>query len=541
MSQVLQIAHNAVTAKLVNPSREIKLEVSTLLSYRVNGAEHSGAFKSGNWDGRSTFFDFRQGTFPAGFVGYVQEKLSGRGYVVQIVRKPLPEPLGPENPVIDTFGDDPKYDYQMETVRRLERHGRIIAQVATGGGKSRICRLAYARIKRPALFLTTRSVLMYQMKDAFEEAFKIKAGVMGDSEWSPRKGFNVAMVQTLIARLLPFDPKAELERMKGENLKAQAKALKEGVAYKEMPVEAMKRQIQAKMKAHEDRRALVKRILAYFEFVILEEAHEASASGYYDILNACKNAHYRLALTATPFMRQDEEANMRLMAVAGQVGIRISEKMLIDRGILAKPFFKYVDLPKPDKLYRTTPWQRAYRIGIVENKERNLAIVKECLRASKLNMPSMVLVQHQRHGEILQDMMERAGIRAQFIYGKHEQEQRRAALGALGDGSLQVLIGSTILDVGVDVPAVGLVVLAGGGKAEVALRQRIGRGLRRKKCGPNVALVVDFSDSHNAHLKEHGATRRAIVEATEGFVENILPPGADFDLAGMGLLGRKAA
>ncbi|MBH8434009.1 hypothetical protein I8Q59_09430, partial [Acinetobacter baumannii] len=43
-----------------------------------------------------------------------------------------------------------------------------------------------------------------------------------------------------------------------------------------------------------------------------------------------------------------------------------------------------------------------------------------------------------------------------------------------------------LLDGGVDVPAVGLIILAGGGKAEVALRQRIGRGLRAKKFGPNV-------------------------------------------------------
>jgi superfamily II DNA or RNA helicase len=36
----------------------------------------------------------------------------------------------------------------------------MIAQVATGGGKSNICALTVARIKRPTLFITTRSVLM---------------------------------------------------------------------------------------------------------------------------------------------------------------------------------------------------------------------------------------------------------------------------------------------------------------------------------------------------------------------------------------------
>ncbi|MGF0150990.1 hypothetical protein [Acinetobacter baumannii] len=35
---------------------------------------------------------------------------------------------------------------------RLVRHGQIIAQVATGGGKSRIAMLCQARINRPTLF-----------------------------------------------------------------------------------------------------------------------------------------------------------------------------------------------------------------------------------------------------------------------------------------------------------------------------------------------------------------------------------------------------
>lgn len=101
---------------------------------------------------------------------------------------------------------------------------------------------------------------------------------------------------------------------------------------------------------------------------------------------------------------------------------------------------------------------------------------------------------------------------------------------------MQCLIGSTILDVGVDVPSVGLVVLAGGGKAEVAHRQRIGRGLRAKKKGPNVALVVDFDDSINSHLKEHAVTRENILRTTPGFAERILPPGVDFDFKKLGLM-----
>lgn len=489
----ITIAHNAIVAKLVDPAKEIKLEVQRLLSYAVAGCEHMGAFKSGSWNGRSSFFEYGPGTFPRGFVELVRQGLTRQGHKVNVVKKPLPICLGPENPKVDNFPEDLRYDYQPHVVDKLVRHGQIIAQIATGGGKSRIAKLAAARINRPTLFLTTRSILMYQMRDSFLDITK-RVGVIGDGEFSPINGINVGMTQTIIARL-----------------------------------------------EDDFRREEMVRILEQFEFVILEEAHEVSGTGFYDIMRCCKNAHYRLSLTATPFMKDDEEANMRLMASSGPIAIRVSEKTLIDRGILARPYFKYVAMKlteKPENLYKSTPWQRAQKVGLTENSIRNKHIVAESVRAKRFGLSVMVLVQQKAHGALLQTKMESAGLRVSYIFGEHNQIERRAALLALKEGKIDVLIGSTILDVGVDVPAVGLVILAGGGKAEVALRQRIGRGLREKKNGmPNVCFVLDFADDFNTHLKGHYLQRRALVEGTEGFSENIVQ---DFDYSGLGFV-KKAA
>jgi superfamily II DNA or RNA helicase len=401
-----------------------------------------------------------------------------------VVKKPLPEPLGPSNPVVDGFPTDSRYDYQDHVVDRLLRHGQIIAQVATGGGKTRIAKLCHARIARPTLFLTTRGILMHQMKDIFIADLKMPVGVFGDDQWTAPQRMNVGMVQTFTARLRDDDPRRE------ETL----------------------------------------RLLERFEFVILEEAHEASSNSYYDVMRACKNAHYRLALTATPFMKDSEEANLRLEACSGPVAIRVTEKTLIERGILATPYFKFIELPPPPKMYRSTPWQKAYELGVVKNEARNLRICTEAVRASKHGLSVMVLVQRREHGEILSRMMTEAGLVANFIWGEHEQDERKAAINALKRGSLNVLIGSTILDVGVDVPAVGMVILAGAGKAEVALRQRIGRGLRAKASGPNVCFVVDFSDPLNNHLVQHARTRREIIETTEGFSDRIIEGDFPYEL-----------
>jgi superfamily II DNA or RNA helicase len=577
MPETVTIASNAVLAKLHQPSREVKLAVQAILSYEVEGYEQSLAFKRGGWDGRSSFLDFRAGTFPAGFVVYVAAALRKQGHVVRTVRKPLPEPLGPLHAKVDALGDDPRYDFQDETVERLVKHGAIIAQVATGGGKSRIARKAFVRIGRPTMFLTTRGILMYQMAEGFQSHLGIAPSVLGDGQFGHTvvgsdgierqtvKKISVAMVQTLIARLEEKTVDVELKRWaeaRAAKERKAEKALEQRLLKAKLPHVQVERQVQAleakhaaarpalpalraeiaaKVEAHMRERARTIRLLEMMELVILEEAHEASGNSYYEILRHCKNAHYRLALTATPMMKDSQESNMRLMACSGPIAIKVSEKTLIERGILARPYFKYLPLArKPDKLYRHTGWQSAYRIGIVENEWRNRAIVAECVKMARWGLTSMVLVQQVAHGDTLQALMAAVGLRVEYIAGEDDHPARKAALARLERGDIDVLIGTNILDVGVDVPAVGHICLAAGGKAEVSLRQRIGRGLRAKKSGPNVAFITDFADDFNEHLKRHALQRRAIVEGTPGFVEGILPAGVEFDFEGLGLLRRAA-
>lgn len=562
MTQVIQIAHNAVNAQVVNASREIKLLVQEALTYRVEGAEHMGAFKAGSWDGRSSFFTFSNAVFPRGFLALVQHRLQKAGHRVHVVKDPFPTPLGPERPVVDTFGEDPRYEYQHEVYQKLIKHGQVIARVATGGGKSRIAKLATERISRPTLFLTTRSVLMHQMAKNFESMNK-KVALFGDDIFQQSNEITCGMVQSISSWLEPANLQAEIDFMVGAIVRKEEKEvtkLKDRLKKDKVPmleiakqVDALTKQLEAKRPSDAEfkakaqvkydkqlkRNAYIKKMLEKFEFVILEEAHEVSGEGFYNVMRACKNAHYRLALTGTPFMKDSQEDNMRLMAVSGHVAVVVTEKQLIDLGILAKPYFKYVDLPtRPPKLFKSTPFQAAYQVGIVNNEYRNKAIVYEVLRAKKYGLRGMILCLHTEHGKILSELLKKYGVRAEYIRGENDQKERARALQMLADGEIDVLLGTNILDVGVDVPAVAYVILAGAGKAEVAVRQRIGRGLRAKKLGPNVTFVIDFRDAHNNHLRSHYLARELIVKSTPGFVEGIVN---DFDYEGLGFTVKLAA
>ena len=82
---ITKMVSNAVHAKLVDPTKEVRLIVSDILSYSVDGFEHMT--KRPGWDGRSTFFSFKTNSFPAGFCYLVKRKLreaGSHGYLVEV-------------------------------------------------------------------------------------------------------------------------------------------------------------------------------------------------------------------------------------------------------------------------------------------------------------------------------------------------------------------------------------------------------------------------------------------------------------------------
>lgn len=475
----IEIVSNALKAKLINPTNEVKIITTELLSYYVDGYDKTDAFKAGRWDGRSTMYDWSSDSFPVGFKSIVNAGLFKAGYKVVNISKALPEPLGRVPETLGGFSYSDRYDYQWEGVQALEQKGIMIARFATGAGKTFHAALAATRIDRPTLILTKRQPLLYQFWERMK-TFGFNPGIVGDNRFLLKNELTVAMAQTLC------------------------------------------KQLEADDEVGDAVRAYLKKV----EFIIGEEVHEISDNRYYTIIKACPNAYYRLGLTATPFMGETSESNMRLLGAFGTVGMDVTEKTLIDRGINARPIFKFATYPKPEKLKYGSNYHKAVFEGITHCEERNQCIVEHAVQGAKHKLPTLILIQRQEHGRILQAMLKAAGVKSDYIYGDNDSDERSTALKKLASGKIDVLIGSKILDVGVDVPAIGLVIMAGGGKAEVAYRQRIGRGLREKK-GPNVCFVLDFNDSHNRYLYDHYLERIRVVKGTPGFAENLLKEGED--------------
>jgi superfamily II DNA or RNA helicase len=93
-----------------------------------------------------------------------------------------------------------------------------------------------------------------------------------------------------------------------------------------------------------------------------------------------------------------------------------------------------------------------------------------------------------------------------FVFGNTANEVRQSAIKEFRKGVFKILIGSTIFDAGVNIPAISGVVLAGAGNSEITLIQRIGRGARNVDYEQAIGYLPDFLQ------KTHGKKVTKIID-----------------------------
>jgi ATP-dependent DNA helicase RecG len=102
-------------------------------------------------------------------------------------------------------------------------------------------------------------------------------------------------------------------------------------------------------------------------------------------------------------------------------------------------------------------------------------------------------------------------LRVGMVHGRLKPAERDAEMTRFRDGELDVLVGTTVVEVGVDVPAATMMVIEGADRFGLAqlhqLRGRVGRGLVESFC----VLVTDSTDEVAT------ARLRAVVESNDGF------------------------
>lgn len=277
-------------------------------------------------------------------------------------------------------------------------------------------------------------------------------------------------------------------------------------------------------------------ILNSVKAIVIDEAHNSQAETYQTALLHMKNASFKIGLTATmPSKTADLVKWVRYKGILTADSIKVRNKEMIDRGFLAKPTIKLVPIKEPQdldtqvalqlpvnlpkRMEALKKYQTAYRLGVIENDYRNKLI---CILTEKLvkldNGPVLIIVNNIEHGDIIQASLEDKKIKSAFIEGSKDDAQRQELLTGIANGTYQVLIGTQLLDEGIDIPNLKYLVYVSAGKSIRQVLQRIGRMLRKTK-DKQTTTIFDLQDRTNNILYDQARKRVGIYREEQFEIE----------------------
>lgn len=390
---------------------------------------------------------YENNILPIGFQDRLHDLLGGWGVPYEAVDCRTPKP----SRQYQWHYDFELRDYQREIVDAILDSQYGVIEAATGSGKTVVAAAAVAELGVPTIILTPTKVVWNQFWELFSTKTDIPIGRLasGRHEDAP---VQIAITKSLVNE----DGTSKQEYLQGKQL------------------------------------------------ILIDEWHQGASKTWGTVINDCP-AYYRFGFSATPFRATDLECNM-LAGMCGETIASIGTEELQAEGFLCQTDIRIVpvdvlydretfDERKPEGSdepigLRETTFAERYREGIVENAERNIDIAQAVWHHYEAGDKVLVIVAWTDHAEGLLPMLPEDTI---FLSGKDTPKQTKDKADAFRQRSGGVLLGSPVVDVGFDVPACDVVVMAGGGRYDGRQRQRLGRGLRPSP-GKDVVVIYDFND-----------------------------------------------
>ena len=435
--------------------------VKGCLTYKVPGYAFTAIFKAGHWDGTKSLYNKKQNSFPAGLVNTVVKELKDNNYTkISIEDKReerVPAFANNSNELLGIEFGKGKYSYQQKAVDAFIKAKRGILKIATNGGKTACAAAIIKRLAVNTLFLVTSVSLVKQTREVFSQRLGIPLsdiGMIGDSELFLGNWITVGTPDTLINRL-------------------------------------------------EDKE--IAKYISKIDLVIADEVHTSGAETFYEVMDSIP-AYARLGMSGTPLNRSDG-ANLKIIAQTGEVIYEVPNKLLVDLEVSAKPIIEFVKINKPDltKL-KNLNWHSVDRIAVVENKELNNKIIDKVKQFRSNGLYPVLLVDKLDHGDYLEKELKKKKLKVKFAFGDLELDERQQILDDYTNRKYDCIIGSRILDVGIDCPGIDAIIFCSGGQSVIMTLQRIGRGMRIRPDKDKV-YIVDFANFCHKWLTKHSLER----------------------------------
>lgn len=462
------IIHNVSTSVLSDNGEDevIAKAIKDYLSYRQEGWQHSEAAKYHGWDGYSSMMKY--GKFPTGFLPNVLKLLSDDypNAAVQLIDNRVNMPKFKDTPIPTRYGNIEMYEHQVRLSTAANKYlpngmffPRGIIDAATNAGKTLMSTAICTWME------DCKCIFLVHTKDLFNKSIKdfspfFDVGLINDKNYEIRP-FTIAMYKTLKNRMT-------------ESVSVQAT------------------------------------FATYFNTMIVDEAHRAGSSDYVEVVKQI-NAGARYLISGTPLLNTSTKANLLIIGNSGPKLGSVKNKELIETGVSRKPAVKLhlCNEDLPPKFYT---YQEELKLKVHESEDR-LNIIKRIISNSsdKVFLVSFSIIQHgYKIYEALESYFPNLSVR--IAHGN--SEDRVELLEDFAEGKINVLIASTIVKEGVNLPFIDEIINVKGGKSSIDLLQICGRGLRLKE-GSDSIVIHDFYDV-GTYVQTHSQERIKIYK-NEGF------------------------
>ncbi|MGB9705144.1 MAG: DEAD/DEAH box helicase, partial [Pyrobaculum sp.] len=365
--------------------------------------------------------------FPVFVRDRVVKVLKELGYVVE-----LSEPAYPR---VEYKGGFSLFPFQREAVDNWASHGmRGTVIIPTGGGKTFVGLEAMRRAGTSALVLVVTKELAAQWVERIRKYLGISPGVLGGGSREVRD-VTVAIYNSAVK--------------------------------------------------------YIDELVGRFGLVVFDEAHHVPAETFKEVALSL-DSPFRLALSATP-EREDKNEHLIYEAVGPPV-YRASYRSMVEAGLVVpvEHYRVYVRMSREEeKSYASLPSDNAIVLRNAAAKAGAKIPVAVRIVAREVALGSKVLVftQFIDQAEELYRRLREAGVAAELITS--EEGNREAAFRRFSAGVSKVVVTTTVLDEGVDVPDAEVAVVVSGTGSRRQMIQRVGRVVRATS-GKRAARVYEL-------------------------------------------------
>lgn len=215
-------------------------------------------------------------------------------------------------------------------------------------------------------------------------------------------------------------------------------------------------------------------------FVVIDEQHRFGVAQRQELLKKSKHMPHLLAMTATPIPRS------LALTVYGELDVSILN-----------------ELPKGRKPIATKIWSPNSRAQLYEKVDQEIAVGRQAYVICSLidDNPDNEIKSVQAEFKKLQNSIFKHR-RIGLLHGKLKSDEKDAVMTQFSSGNLDILVSTTVVEVGVDVPNATVMLIENADRFGLSqlhqLRGRVGRSSHQSYC----YLIMSDSSKPTARLRE---------------------------------------